>query len=125
MPSWHAQIYAYVIGLVNNYATVHKNCGSGSSVGIATELRAGRSGMDCRWGLDFPPVQTGPGAQPASCEMGTVAFLTVNCGCGVLLTTHPLLGRGHGRVELHLYPPSGTHRGCNGITLPFYIKVIF
>ena len=23
-----------------------------------------------------------------------------------------------GRVELYLYPPSGSHRACNGITLP-------
>ena len=43
----------------------------GSSVGIATELRAGRSGIESRWGRDFPPVQTGPGAHPASCKMGT------------------------------------------------------
>jgi len=25
--------------------------------------------------------------------------------------------RGHGTVELYLYPPSGPHRACNGITL--------
>jgi len=30
-------------------------CGPGSSVGIATELRAGRSGIEFRWGWDFPP----------------------------------------------------------------------
>ena len=46
-------------------------CGPGSSVGIATELRAGRSGIESRWGRDFPPVQTGPGAHLASCTMGT------------------------------------------------------
>ena len=27
-----------------------------SSVGIATELRSGRSGIESRWGRDFPPV---------------------------------------------------------------------
>ena len=48
--------------------------GPGSSVGIATDLRAGRSGIESRWGRDFPPVQTGPGAQPASCKMGTGSF---------------------------------------------------
>jgi len=62
-----------------------------SSVGIATELRAGRSGIESRWGRDFPPVQTGPGAHPASCKKGTVSFLGVKCGRGVLLTTHSLL----------------------------------
>jgi hypothetical protein len=63
----------------------------GSSVGIATELRAGRSGIESRWGRDFPPLQTGPGAHPASCKMGTGSFPGVKCGRGVLLTTHPLL----------------------------------
>ena len=63
----------------------------GSSVGIATELRAGRSGIESRWGRDFPPVQTGPGAHPASCKMGIGSFPGVKCGWGVLLTTHPLL----------------------------------
>ena len=65
--------------------------GPGSLVGIATELRAGRSGIESRWGRDFLPVQTGPGAHPASCKMGTGFFPGVKCGRGVLLTTHPLL----------------------------------
>jgi len=43
------------------------------------------------WGRDFPPVQTGPGAHPTSCKMGTGSFPGVKCGRGVLLTTHPLL----------------------------------
>jgi hypothetical protein len=37
-------------------------------------LRAGWSGIETRWGRDFPPVQTGPGAHPASCTMGTGSF---------------------------------------------------
>ena len=37
------------------------------------------------------PVQTGPGAHPASCKMGTGCYPGVKCGRGVLLTTHPLL----------------------------------
>jgi hypothetical protein len=48
--------------------------GPGSSVGIATELRAGRSGDRIPVGRDFPPFQTGPGAHPASCTMGTGSF---------------------------------------------------
>ena len=66
-------------------------CGPGSSVGIATELRPGRSGNESRWGRDFPPFQTGPGAHPSSGKMGTGSFPGINCGRGVLLTTHPLL----------------------------------
>ena len=37
MTSWSEQIYTYDRGLVNNYVTVHKNYGPGSSVGIATD----------------------------------------------------------------------------------------
>jgi len=70
-----------------------KSCtrGPGSSFGIATELRAGRSGIESQWGRDLPPFQTGPGAHSQSCEMGTGSFPGVKCGRGVLLTTHPLL----------------------------------
>ena len=53
-------------------------CGPGSSVGIATELQAGRSGIESRWGRDFPPVQTDPGTHPFSCTMGTGSFPGVN-----------------------------------------------
>jgi len=95
--------------------------GQGSSVGIATELRAGRSRIESWWGRDFSPVQTGPGAHPASCTMGTGSFPGVKCSQGMLLTTHPLLVLRSGRVELYLYPPSGPHQACSGITLPFYL----
>ena len=54
-------------------------------------LRDGGSGIESRWGRDFPHVQTGPGAHPASCKMGTGSSPGVKCGRGVLLTTHPLL----------------------------------
>ena len=54
-------------------------------------LQDGRSGIESRWGRDFPLVQTGPGALPAFCKMGTGSFPGVKCGRGVLLTTHPLL----------------------------------
>jgi len=46
----------------------------GSSVGIATELRAGRSGIEFQWRRDYSPLQTGPGAHPASCKMGIGSF---------------------------------------------------
>jgi hypothetical protein len=61
------------------------------SVGIATDYGVGGPGIKSRWGRDFQPVQTGPGAHPASCEMGTGSFPGVKCGRGVLLTTHPPL----------------------------------
>ena len=37
------------------------------------------------------PVQTGPGAHPASCTMGTGSFPGVKSGQGVTLTPHPFL----------------------------------
>ena len=76
---------------VLNNVKYMNNRGPDSSVGIATGLLAGRSGIESRWGRDFLPVLTGPGAYPASCTMGTGSFLGVKCGRGVLLTTHSLL----------------------------------
>jgi len=63
--------------------------GPGSSVGIVTELPAGWSGDQIPVGTRFSALQTGPGAHPASCTMGTESFPGVKCGRGVLLTTHP------------------------------------
>ena len=64
----------------------------GSSVGIATELRAGRSGDRIPMGARFPEaVQTGLGAHPATCTVGTGSFPGVKSGRGVTLTPHPLL----------------------------------
>ena len=64
----------------------------GSSVGIATDYGMDGPWIESRWGARFSaPVHTGPGAHPASCTMGTGSLSGVNCGRGVLLTTHPLL----------------------------------
>ena len=43
------------------------------------------------WARYSTPNQTGPGAHPASCKMGTGSFPGVKSGRGVTLTTHPLL----------------------------------
>jgi hypothetical protein len=39
----------------------------------------------------FAPVQTGPGAHPVSCTIGTGSFPGVESGRGLTLTPHPLL----------------------------------
>ena len=65
--------------------------GPGSSVGIATEYGLDVPGIESRWRRYFPPIQTGSGAHPASCTMGTGSFPGVKSGRGVTLTTHPLL----------------------------------
>ena len=65
-------------------------CGPGSSVGIATGYGLDRPGIESQWGARYSaPVQTGPGAHPASCTMGTGSFPGVKSGRGVLLTTYP------------------------------------
>jgi hypothetical protein len=64
--------------------------GPGSSVGIATGYGLDDPGIESRWGARFSaPVQTGPGAHPASCTMGTASFPGVKSGRGVTLTPHP------------------------------------
>ena len=40
-------------------------------------------------GTRFSVVQTGPGAHPASCTMGTGSFPGVESGRGVTLIPHP------------------------------------
>jgi len=49
--------------------------GRDSSVGIATLYGLDGPGIESRWGARFSaPVQTGPGAHPASYTMGTGFF---------------------------------------------------
>jgi hypothetical protein len=55
-------------------------------------LRAGRFKDRIPVGARFSVhVQTGPGAHPASCTMGTEFFSRGYSGRGVVLTTHPVL----------------------------------
>ena len=66
--------------------------GPGSSVGIATGYGLDGPGIESRWGARFSaPVQTDPGAHPASCTMGTWSFPGVKSSWDVTLTPHPLL----------------------------------
>ena len=67
------------------------NCGPRSSVGIVTDYGIDGPGSNAGGDEIFRPVQTGPGAHPASCKMGTGPVPVVKCGRGVLLTTHPIL----------------------------------
>jgi hypothetical protein len=77
------------LGIVSNRISCS---GPGSSVGIATTLRDRRSGDRISLGAGFSTsVQTGSGAHPASCTVGTVSFPGVKRGRGVTLTPHPIL----------------------------------
>ena len=46
----------------------------GSSVGIATDYGLDGPGSNPGGDENFPPLQTGPGAHPVSCTMGTGSF---------------------------------------------------
>ena len=63
-----------------------------SEVGMATGYGLDGPGIESWWGARFSaPIQTGPGAHPASCTIGTGSFPGVKSGQGVMLTPHPLL----------------------------------
>jgi hypothetical protein len=107
-------------------------CGPGSVVGIATGYGLNGPRIESRWRARFSaPVQTGPGAHPASCTMGTGSFAGVKSDRGVTLTpSSPSSTVGHERVELYLYSPYGPYGlyrasvPVQGRTLPstFYIN---
>jgi len=57
---------------------------------IATGYGLDGPEIESRWEAKFSvPVQTGPGAHPVSCAMGTGPFPGVKSGRGVTLTPHP------------------------------------
>ena len=108
--------------IILNYR--YPNSGPGSSVGIATDYGLDGPGSNPGWDEIFRPVQTGPGAHPASCTMGTGSFPGVKCGRGVLLTTHPLLVPRSWKSRAIPLPTLWATPGRNGITLtlPFTIS---
>jgi hypothetical protein len=88
------KIYLFLVSIpVPHFHTFYLfGRGPGSVVGIVTGYRLGGWGIETRWRARFSaPIQTGPGAHPACCTMGTGSFLGVKSGQGVTLTPHPLL----------------------------------
>ena len=78
-----------------------------NSAVIATRYRLGGPGIESQWGGISAPIQTGPGAHPASYTMGTGSFPEVK---------QPGRGVDHQpssstkvkeRVELYLFSPPG------------------
>jgi len=105
--------------------------GPGSSVDIATGYGLDGPGIESRRGARFsPPVQTGLGAHPASCTMGTGSFQGVKGGRGVTLTPHhllvPLSRKSRAIPLLPPYGPYGLYRASvpvQGWPLPFFLKI--
>ena len=103
-------------------------CGPGSSVGISTGYGLDGPGIESRWGARFSaPVQTGPGAHPASCTMGTGSFPGVKSGRGVTLSPHPLLVPWSWKGTAIRLLPLWTVRtvqslsACTRVTFTFYL----
>ena len=89
----HKQVSTYINALYITMGQVGRS---------AQRLATGRT-VQILVGARFSaPAQTGPGAHPASCTMGTGPFLGVKSGWGVMLTPHPLL----------------VPRSCKGIAIP-------
>ena len=103
--------------------------GPGSVVGIAT------MGWTVWWsnpsgegGARFSaPVQTSPGAHPASCTMGNGSFPEVKSSQGVTLTPHPLLvpwswkGRATPLLPLWAVRPVHSLSACTRVTFTFFL----
>ena len=121
---WHCASVGWNVHVLEISAVYNIRAWAGSSVGIATEIRVGRFGIESWWGRNFPPVQTGPGAHPASCKMSTGSFPGVLCGRDVLLTTRPHLVPRSWKSRAIPLPTLWGTRTCNGITLPYIIKAI-
>jgi hypothetical protein len=67
-------MFVFALKRINN-VSVHARSRPGSSVGIATGYGLDGPGIESRWGARFSePVQTGPGAHPASYTMNTGSF---------------------------------------------------
>jgi len=96
--------------------------GRDSSGGIGTGYGLDGPGIEFRWEARFSaPVQTGPGAHPASCTMGTGSFQGVKSGRGMTLTPHPLLVpwsiNSRAIPQLHLWAvrPVQSLSACTGV----------
>ena len=89
---------------------IYRLMGRDSSVGIATRYGLDGPVIESRWGARFSaPVQTGPGAHPASCTMGTGSFPGVKRPRRGADHPPPSKCRGEERVGLYLYSPLGLH----------------
>ena len=85
--------------------------GRDRSVGIATCYALGGPGIESRWGgvAKFStPVQTYPGAHPASYAMGTGSFMGGKAAGAWRCPPTQSTAEVKERIELYLYFPSGS-----------------
>jgi hypothetical protein len=92
--------------------------GPGGSVGISTGYGLDGPGIESRWGARFfAHVQSGPGAHPASCTVGTGSFP------GVKWPGRGAEHRGNERVELYLHPHRPV-KACNGSAFSVHVSSV-
>jgi len=125
------ELREYLYALVAISRFLLRKCGPGSVVGIATGFGLDGPGIESRWRARFfPPVQTGPGAHPASCTIGAGPFPGVKDGRGVTLTPHPLLvpwsrkGRAIPLLPLWAVRPVQSISACTRVTFTFTFTLL-
>jgi hypothetical protein len=83
--------------------------GPDSAVGIATRYGLDGPGIDSRWEDSFSaPIQTGPGAHPASCTMSTASSPGIKRPKRGVDRPSPSRAEVKERVDLYLYTPFGS-----------------
>jgi hypothetical protein len=81
--------------------------GPGGSVGITTDYGLDGPGSNAGGGEILRPIQTGPGAHPASYTMGTGSFPGSKAAGAWRWLPTPSSPEVKERVQLYLYSPSG------------------
>jgi len=111
--------------------TLHiPSVGTYGSMQKSEELVSEMSGDRIPVGARFSaPVQTGPGAHPASCTMGTGSFPGVKSGWGVTLSPHaPLVPSSRKSTAIPLLPlwivrPVQSLSACTSVHFKFFFFV--
>jgi hypothetical protein len=92
---------------------------AGSSVGIATHYGLHGQGIKSRRGARSAPVQTGPGAHPASCSIGTRSFPRIKWKVRDVDSPSSSAGIKE-RVELYIYSRFWVFVSCSMVQfVPF------
>jgi hypothetical protein len=94
--------------------------------GIATRYGLDGPGIESRWRERFSaPVQTGPGAHPASYTMGTGSLSRGESGRGVALTTHPHLVPRLKKESSYTSTPLWAFVACSRVIFTFTFTASF
>jgi len=121
---WHfietTLMFLCILRLLHTFIANISWVGQGSAVGVATCYGLHGSGIESWRRARFStPIQTGPGAHPASYTVGPGFFLGVKWPGRDVDHPLPSCAEVKERVEWYLYSPSGPSWPVPGWTLPF------